>query len=121
MINFMPGSTIYAIPTGNNASRSKEIVNFVVIKKKRKYVELSQNGSTNPSNYCMRTGMEQGGSRNSGYVFFESMNALVQHKAHGQRIKYLKKFFNWDGGIKLLSRDDTEAIHNIISKHIKGE
>ena len=82
----MAGSMVYAIPTGNNRARGnveQQVVEFEVVKVKRRYVELKRDGWSRTNNYCKESGGTQesitSGYYNAGYVFFPSLEAIAKH------------------------------------------
>lgn len=99
------GKTIYAIPTGNNARRwgsgdSDESTRFAVIKVKRKYVEMMQEGYRRTENYCPETGATQssinsGYGGNSGWNFFETLADIDRHKELNKKRKCIGDYFDW--------------------------
>lgn len=118
------GKVVYGVPTGNNAvrgpNRSKP-VEFIVIKRKIKYVELQRVGSTRKDNYDPVTGATQsainsGYGCNAGYDFYASLEDIEKmYELNEKRMKVRECFA---GTRKLLELDKAEldTILNILSK-----
>jgi hypothetical protein len=75
-INWIPGSTIYGIPTGNNVRRNKAPVEFEVVKMKRKYVTLKKGNMED--DYYPESGATKNGC-NAGYIFFQTKEDYFEY------------------------------------------
>ena len=115
----LEGSTIYAIPTGNEARGwNGEPIEFTVIKAGRKYVTLKhyREDSYLPSSGATQSEINSGYSNNSGYEFFSSIDALNQHKRRSELASSVGKkcrHFSFSS----LSIDELNVIDSILEKH----
>ena len=116
----LEGTVIYATPTGNNARRGKcnEIIEFEVVKVKRKYVELIREGFRHTDNYCQNSGGTQsaiasGYVNNSGYKFFPSKAAINAHSKQLMELDEIESFFRYRRG-QALTAEKVSMIYSII-------
>jgi len=116
----LEGSIIFATPRGNAARGcAGDVYEFKVIKVKRKYVEMLRLPYGQPNNYCPKSGATQlqinaGYGSNSGYRFFPSRQAIVDHKLHIEKLGAVKDYFGRYGQCEL-SPDKVSQIHSIIT------
>jgi len=75
-IDWTPGSKVYGLPTGNNARHEKGLVEFEVVKMKRKYVTLIKIGWDTPEDYDPSDGRKVGGDWNGGYEFYNDESSF---------------------------------------------
>lgn len=125
----MIGKRIFALPTGNNArgGNAGKVSEFEVIKLGRKYVELAKvyensklgrvdtyNSSTGATQKATRSGY--GG--NSGYKFFESLDAIADYTYSIELKDEVSKMFAcYVNNLKVkLSVDQLERIKAIINE-----
>lgn len=92
------GTTIYAVPTGNNARNSNGggIAVFEVVKVRQKYATMIKKGYGREESYCVNTGVTQsavnsGFALNSGWIFYESLEAIEFEKTQLAKLNRLKK------------------------------
>lgn len=119
------GKTIYAVPTGNNARRwgRDEPARFVVVKVKRKYVELMRDGYGRTDNYCPETGATQsainaGYGGNSGWRFYESLEEIKQERELKDKLSKINRVFSLlDVNGKIEQRIINE-VYDIIEKEL---
>lgn len=122
------GKVICAIPTGNNARHNKDtITEFKVLSVKRKYVSLASiydDIEGRADNYSPKSGATQdainsGFGGNSGYIFFDTKEAVTAYKEHNENISKIKKLTSYSYGSILndLSNDDALLILDVLSKY----
>lgn len=125
------GKVVYGIPTGNNATRGvsrQKPKEFIVIKRKTKYVELQVVGYKYTDMYDPVTGATQkdinsGYIGNAGYYFYDSLEAIEEEYILNQKKVKILSYFRGFGSLRNTSKEDIEAIYNIIFKDensIKG-
>lgn len=115
----LDGSTIYAIPTGNEARGwNGEPIEFTVIKFGRKYVTLKRYHEDNylPSSGATQSAINSGYGNNSGYKFFSSLDDLNQHQHRAELASSVGKkcrYFSFS----TLSADELNTINSILEKY----
>lgn len=123
------GKTIYAVPTGNYARRwgasdQDEPSRFVVVKVKRKYVELMQEGYRGTDNYCPDTGSTQsaintGYAGNSGWRFYESLEEIERERELRIKLKRVRSFFERTSIREEFDANVINEVYDIIEKELK--
>jgi len=109
-IDWTPGSKGYGLPTGNNARHEKGLVEFEVVKMKRKYVTLMKKGWLIPEDYAPLTGMSVGGDWNAGYEFYSSPQGYADHlEINRKRMKIIGVLQRFE-----LQDSQIEAMYNAI-------
>lgn len=114
------GKDVYAIPTGNNARRfvlkQDPVIQFHVVKVKRKYVELRRENdfvdSYDPATGVTQKSINSGYTSNSGYLFFASREDLEDYKTYNRKIAEIRdvtRYRHLD-----LTLSDVETIHDIL-------
>lgn len=107
------GMIVYGEPYGNYARRSKEIVEFKVIKVSNKYAEL-QRTEWNSTEKCNMT-TSRIGDLNQGYIIYGSLKDL-EDKAKSENLKFkIRKYFDWSNTQKL-TLEQLERINSIIEE-----
>ncbi|HIF6165118.1 MULTISPECIES: hypothetical protein [Vibrio harveyi group] len=99
------GKVIYGIPTGNNRPRNKKekIVKFNVLSVARKYMTLVRVGSSDctADKYNIKgatqSAINSGYGGNAGYMFFDSLANLEQHKKAALERTFLRETFGGFG------------------------
>lgn len=123
------GTTIYAIPTGNNTLRgaASKKVEFEVVSIARKYVKLTLGGRGEANEYCVTTGATkksaQGGyAGNGGYLFFESDKACSDFLEQSLLVKSVKNIVIGNHGAVFngMSIDDLIKIEGILLSYSKA-
>lgn len=117
------GKSVFAIPTGNNASRrgsQQQHEEFHVLSVGRRYAELQRSGSGYATKYDRETGATQcsvksGHEGNAGYIFFDSVKAVNDYQRKGQRLQEIREFFRGYSLFKSLSHEEVKVIHSIIA------
>ena len=117
----LEGKSIFGIPTGNNARSSTKVIEFQVIKVKRKYFDLVQRGweRNGANSYCPDTGsleseIRLGYGGNSGYKFFLNLEEALNEN---RKEKMIFEINNSTFKFKDLSYEDVLAIHTILEKN----
>ena len=111
------GKTIYALGTGNNASRGgpTSLKEWVVSKVKRKYFDVE--GQYHVS-FCCETGITESSLRagytNAGYRFFESEEDHRLWKEYCGRKEAVRQFFSGHGIPHRLPQESVERIYKEI-------
>ena len=108
------GQTIYAKPTGNNARRHKAgtIVEFTVVKVKRKNVTLSQGGRVDVDYDANGTTK---GDSNAGYLFYSDKESIQKEAEVASKLKDIRGVFGHYGRVRLTD-DQIERIWGIIKE-----
>ena len=115
------GKTIFAVPTGNNARRGNDsIVEFEVVKVKRKYVELRRTGRTSSDNYCKKRGATQssvaaGYGNKAGYRFYESKEEIERYRELNNKYEEIRKIFSiYNSMSSNVSDDMIDKIYDVL-------
>ncbi len=119
------GEIVYGVPTGNNAvrcpNRSKP-VEFIVIKRKIKYVALQRVGfpmwvdNYDPVTDATQSAINSGYGINAGYEFYASLEDIENMNELKEKRRKIRDYFG--GTRRLLDFDEVEldTILNILSK-----
>lgn len=121
------GKVVYGIPTGNNARRGitrQEPVEFLVIKRKTKYVELQRVGWGSTDNYDPSFGRTQsainsGYVNNSGYRFYANLEDIEKdYELQAKRDKIINYFRSYPR-LTGFNEIELDTILNILFKEDK--
>lgn len=115
---------VYAIPTGNNARRSKDHSVFDVHGIGRKYVELSIGEHGFVQKFCPTTGatvdaIRSGHGGIAGFIFFASEKDMNDWQKKRQRHLAVKDFCRSVGGIGCRAKSDKliDALYDLLVSH----
>lgn len=113
------GQTIYAKPTGNNARyhEAGTIVEFTVVKVKRKYITLSQGREDDycPSNGATASEIKSGYGSNAGYSFYSDKESIQKEAEVASKLKDIRGVFGHYGKVRLTD-DQIERMWDIIKE-----
>ena len=116
------GAVVYALPTGSywqtSRNRDNEVLEFNVLKVKRRYVDMQRVGSTRIDSYCQKSGATQSqvnAGISSGYKFFPSLTAIKIHNRYISELKEVRAYFGHYGACSL-NHKDVSLINSIIKK-----
>jgi len=120
-MEWIPGAIIYGKPTGNNARHKGGLVEFEVVKMKRKYVDLKEVGSRHvesylPSNGATKQAVTSGHGNNSGYDFYQTKDEYEDSATLERQKSFVKKHFGtWPDGE--VSDDQYKRIYHILTEN----
>lgn len=123
-IDWIPGAKIYGLPTGNNARWNKDIVEFEVVKMKRKYVTLIKDGIE--EDYCPETGktvraIRAGDNYYSWYKFFQTKDDYIKYLENQKKRLFVTGLFNGYTGSKQISDKNINLIYDILMDDSEDE
>ena len=119
----LEGQIIYGLTTGNDARGGAKIVKFMIVKVKRKYIDLCmfdniniKNPSTSIIAYDPKTGATESQTRagyggNSGHIFFATLQDVQNEIARKKMVTELIQPFN---PFSDLSYEALKAVYDII-------
>ena len=116
------GKVVYGVPTGNNVvrgpNRSKP-VEFLVIKRKTKYVELQRAGcevlNYDPVTGATQSAINSGYGGRAGYEFYASLEDIENRYELMDKRRKIRDLWN-DRKLQDLSAVELDTILNILSK-----
>lgn len=111
----LEGKTVYLIPTGNNArNRAKGYYQkAVVVKVARVFITLLI-GETRYESKLKFNGNHLDGGYNSGYLLFETEQAIEDHYEVGRLSNKISDNFRYSSDFRRLSLDKLQMIAEIL-------
>ena len=112
----LTGGKVYALPFGNNVRGwdGIEVTEFIVVKVKRKYVELQQEGSRWVGDYDPR-------DLRPDYIFFSTLEDIIKYNIYKKMVDSLVQRcggYTASSFFGKMSFEDLEAMLAILDKYV---